>query len=135
MALLDWGPEYACGIAEIDKEHKRFFEYINDLQISMMAGQGQDELRTILENLAQYTKEHFAHEELQMREVGYPDYFKHKAEHERILQKLQGFMERFGNAEQGLAMEVLDFLKEWAEEHVRVLDVEYAQHYLANTPK
>ena len=58
--------EYYTGIPQIDAEHKRLFEIAEsayELRRNEFIPDKYDNIRDLLEELREYTKEHFKHEE------------------------------------------------------------------------
>lgn len=67
MPIL-WKPAYKIGNPVIDAEHEALFGLANKFLTAEMRG----ELSTCAMAFYRYTREHFAHEETLMREIGYP---------------------------------------------------------------
>ncbi len=63
MAFIAWTDELSVDIGEIDEQHKKLINMINDLSYAMSKGKGRDVIEAILVGLRDYTVEHFAHEE------------------------------------------------------------------------
>jgi len=72
------------GIRKIDTEHEAIVRCVNELHAGMLARVGRAALNERLEKLVSRSEAHFSTEEALMREHGYPDYTKHKLEHERL---------------------------------------------------
>lgn len=71
MTTHGWDPSLETGDALIDSEHKRFFALANELQ----SNQGHDAafLRAAVDDVIQYARHHFGHEEELMGRFDYPD--------------------------------------------------------------
>lgn len=66
----------------IDSQHRELIARINKLLDSCEASDGKVTAINTLDYLSDYTNTHFADEEKLQRELEYPDYLKHKAQHD-----------------------------------------------------
>jgi hemerythrin len=90
--VIVWNDELATGNETIDNQHKELFKRFNDLQSACKQGKGLDELSNLLTFLGEYVRYHFALEERLQIGHDYPDYLKHKEEHDgfiRTFRKLE----------------------------------------------
>jgi len=124
--MFDWKNEYAVNIGSIDAQHQMLFAIGRELYAAMSTGQGKAVLGRILDRLVQYTTVHFAHEERLMQLHHYPDFAKHKAEHDELVKQVQAFQTEFESGRATMAVQVLQFLKDWLESHIKGSDFAYA---------
>jgi hemerythrin len=122
MSLFQWDDSYSVGYAEIDNQHKRWFQLAHELHSAVVTGKGKEVLRQTLASLVTYTKGHLAMEERLMLTHGYPDYQEHKDQHESVLRKLLALQQDFETGRATVAMDFLKFLKAWLAQHINVLD-------------
>ena len=118
MAYFEWNNDYSVGIAKIDDQHKMLLKYINELYEAMQAGKGRDVLGTVLKNLVDYTRTHFALEERLMQEYGYPDYKAHSQKHNKVTEHVLDLKLKFDTGEISSPIQVTNFLKEWLTKHI-----------------
>ena len=109
---LVWKPEYSVGIDSIDAQHKTLIELINKLQNAVDFATGRDYELEALDELVKYTLTHFRYEEELMEEHGYPTFQAHKAEHDRMVKRVDGLVMR----------KALAFLKDWLINHINGTD-------------
>ncbi len=128
LGMFEWKPSYSVGIASIDAQHQNLFAIAAELYRSMGAGQGKLAMGRILDRLVQYTAMHFAHEERLMRQHGYPDFEKHKAEHDALTKRVLEFQNEFQTGKVAMTVQVLQFLRQWLESHIQGSDQRYAPH-------
>lgn len=69
--ILEWTPEYAVHVAEIDHGRQTWFDVINRLHDAMLAGKVKEVLGTLLAETIRYTCDHVAHEKALMTNVRY----------------------------------------------------------------
>jgi len=131
FVMFEWKSDYAVNIPSIDGQHQNLFAIGRDLYAAMSAGQGKAALGKILEKLVQYTAMHFAHEERLMQKHRYPDFAKHKAEHDALVKQVVAFQAEFSAGRSTMAVPVLQFLKDWLEKHIKGSDLAYAPYLKA----
>ena len=87
--MYEMKPEYYTGIAQIDEEHKKLFEIADEayeLYKNEFIPDKYDHIAKILNELRDYTKIHFQHEEEYMKSINYKGMFMQKVQHERLQQ-------------------------------------------------
>ena len=128
MSMFSWQPEYSVGYPDIDNQHKKLFELADELHRAMTSGKGKDVLGKTLSDLIAYTKGHFATEERLMQAHHYPDYAKHKAEHDALTARVVGFQKEFEANRTALTVGLLQFLKDWLSHHIGETDRKIAAY-------
>jgi hemerythrin len=124
--MFEWKNEYSVGIGSIDAQHQNLFAIGRELYAAMSAGQGKARLSRILDRLVQYTSVHFAHEERLMRLNDYPDFLKHKCQHDAMAKQVLAFQADFENGRVAMTVQLLQFLTDWLQKHIKVSDFAYA---------
>ncbi|NTU41777.1 MAG: hemerythrin family protein [Nitrospirales bacterium] len=125
MAFLTWGDQYMVHIAEIDTQHKKLFDMVNEMHDSMRAGKGYEAMGKILKGLTDYVKTHFATEERLMTAHGFPGYVKHKNEHDKLTQAALALYSDFEAGKPVLTIDLMTFLKNWLSDHILGTDKQY----------
>lgn len=120
--MFEWKSEYSVGVLSIDAQHQNLFAIARELYVAMSAGQGKSALARVLDRLIDYTRAHFAHEERLMRLADYPDLPRHKAEHDALTQRVLKFQAELASGRASMTVQVLQFLKDWLEKHIKVSD-------------
>ena len=118
--------EYHTGIDFIDEEHAKLFEIANrayDLLTNQFVTDKYDAIVAVLEELKDYTKYHFNHEEEYMKSINYPKRFSQLHQHTQFINKLESYnlKEIDVNQQEGL-LEILDFLALWLQGHIKGMD-------------
>ena len=124
--MFEWKSEFAVNIGSIDAQHQNLFAIGRELYAAMSTGQGKAVLARILDRLVQYTAMHFAHEERLLQLHGYPGFAAHKAQHDALVKQALAFQQDFQSGKSAMAVQVLQFLKDWLEKHIKVSDFAYA---------
>lgn len=117
---------YYTGIDFIDEEHAKLFEIANrayDLLTNQFVTDKYDAIVAVLEELRDYTKYHFNHEEEYMKSINYPKRFSQLHQHTQFINKLESYnlKEIDVNQQEGL-LEILDFLALWLQSHIKGMD-------------
>ena len=118
--------DYHTGIDFIDEEHAKLFEIANrayDLLTNQFVTDKYDAIVAVLEELRDYTKYHFNHEEEYMKSINYPTRFSQLHQHTQFINKLESYnlKEIDVNQQEGL-LEILDFLALWLQSHIKGMD-------------
>jgi hemerythrin-like metal-binding protein len=126
MAFVDWKPEYSVGHVEIDQQHRKLVDIINHLHDSMKMGGKPEDLMRIMNDLVNYTRYHFAHEEKLMQQAGYPDLATHQRVHRAMVEQVEKFRREAGSSRTGFSIKLMGFLKTWLTDHIMGTDQKYA---------
>jgi hemerythrin len=128
MAYIDWLDSYSVGVVEMDNQHKKLIDLINQLHDSMKAGKGNSEISVILNGLSDYTKYHFNSEEKILQENNYPGFIFQQNKHKEFVEKLKEFQQEAGTKSLSISIQVSQFLKTWLVEHILVEDKKYGKY-------
>lgn len=114
--------EYLTGIELVDAEHKELFRIVdkaNQLVKSFDILSGYDNIIQILDELKNYTKEHFADEEEYMEGIHYEGLSAQKRAHEAFIDKLENInLDQIDENPQEYLQELLEFLLGWLINHI-----------------
>ena len=126
MSHIVWDKKYSVNIEVIDEQHKKLFEVLGNLFDGMGKKRDKEFLGAIIGELVQYAAEHFATEEIFMRQYDFPGYVQHKKEHEAFKDKVAAFQKSFETGKATLSLEVINFLTGWLDHHILKVDKEYS---------
>jgi hemerythrin-like metal-binding protein len=135
MALMTWGPMLQIGFGDIDAQHKRLVELVNELDDAMRAGKGRDVVGHVLTELVNYTVFHFAFEEKLMDQFGISSAAAHKAEHKKLVADVGAFKAKFDNGSAAVTTELMSFLRNWLSTHILKTDKALSKELLAKGAK
>lgn len=121
---LEWSPALSVGIEEIDAQHRELFRRAGRLLDAVRIGSAA-EIGGLIDYLHRYCVTHFGAEEAAMRDVEYPGYARHKAEHDRFIADLLELAdERDDRGDAFVAPRLDRWLGAWLREHVGGTDAE-----------
>ncbi|HMW04793.1 MAG TPA: bacteriohemerythrin [Leptospiraceae bacterium] len=127
--LLQWDSSFETGVNSIDSQHKELLNILNNLFTSVHMNHSTDKLAEILLGLVDYTVYHFNHEEELMRDCDYPQFAKHKEEHENLKKAVLAFKKDFEAGTATISFELLDFLRRWLINHILYSDKKLGEFY------
>ena|SRR5271157_2674097 len=128
MALMTWSDNLSVNIKEIDEQHKKLVGMVNELHEAMKQGKGSNLTGQVLSGLVQYVATHFATEEKLMKANAYPEYLKHKAEHDALTKQAVDLQKQFQEGKAVLTVELMSFLKNWLSNHILGTDKKYSPY-------
>lgn len=122
MGLFVWGTEFSVGVREIDEQHLRLVELINQLHEAMLAGSSEKTLEKVFQEAVYYARFHFQWEEALMAAHAYPDLELQRAEHAVFATRAHDFQSRLDTGDARLPLEAVLFLVEWLAGHIQGVD-------------
>ncbi|AFZ44458.1 hemerythrin-like metal-binding protein [Halothece sp. PCC 7418] len=123
MKIAFWRSEYETGFDTVDQQHQHLFDIINRLHEAMSSGHGREVIEETLEEMINYTIEHFSTEEKLMIKAHYPLYKEHKQIHDQLTQEVQEIAEKVAQREHLITVEVSHFLTQWLIHHIKGEDL------------
>ncbi len=125
MDLVRWQPEYELGIKEIDEQHRKLVDILNEVIHMKVAGVTSERFERVIEDLVDYTDYHFNTEEQYMERCGFEGLYAHRRLHDGFSDRLRVLYLNTTVGDEERTDEVLDFLKNWLIHHIMKTDREY----------
>lgn len=133
--FLEWKEEYSVGIDSIDEQHKKMIDLINQLQAALIYATGIEFERDALNALVDYTKVHFAYEEGMLEDNDYPGFEAHKAQHAKMIAKVEAVLEEYQKEPETAMKNAVDYLQDWLIVHINGTDKAYCDYIIAKGVK
>ncbi|MCP5159998.1 MAG: hemerythrin family protein [Gammaproteobacteria bacterium] len=130
VKFIEWSNTLSVGIEEIDAQHKVLVDLLNQVHEAIQQRQGVEATNKIVERLSEYTRIHFAVEESLMRILHYPEYERHKEEHDQLIEQLNGLRAKLEEGKGSISFELAHFLKVWLTKHIMEGDKRYSPYFL-----
>jgi hemerythrin len=127
MALLSWSDKLSVGVPEMDQQHRRLVDLINQLYDAMQMGKGDHVKSAVLNDLLTYTKVHFAAEERLMQKHAYPHLVSHKRLHDELTGQVLQLKDKLQTGQMVASVTLANFLKDWLQKHITQEDRKYGQ--------
>ena len=132
MKTFDWNESYSVKVKRFNEQHRHLFDIVKELYVAMENKDNRLALAQIINNLIRYSKEHFTEEEKCLYDTGYPNYEKHKKQHQLFIDKIEQFAADYNYGKYLLHFDILMFLKNWVLQHILIADKEYGDYLNSN---
>lgn len=130
MAIIEWETQYNLNIRKIDKQHRKIVSILNDIYKLCSPGEKNPKrLEKIIDRLISYIRHHFSTEEAYLIKHKYPDFQKHKAEHDRFISKVCEFQANFFIHQSLPVLNLFNFVWDWFSRHILVTDKGYQLYF------
>ena len=126
MPLLKWKPEYTVHETELDRQHILLFELLNTVYENVINSSEADCIKSVVNDLSEYLKYHFATEEQLMEDNGYQGIDAHIAEHRVFAQTIEAFKTNHHDNNLDAAKELIVVLGNWVLHHILIEDRKYS---------
>jgi len=115
------------GIPELDADHGRIEDLMRSLNGAAHA-RNLKEVKQLLADLLNQTRQHFTNEELAMRKSRYPDIWAHSNQHQTLSLDLAQLNQKLGTTMDWVALNrAIQFLPQWFSQHVLEADSKFAK--------
>lgn len=128
MGFLKWDDSFSVNVREIDLQHQKLIEMLNEFYGHIGKNSGEA-FRTLLNSLVEYTQYHFSTEERYFAKFSYPDSKTHAEIHKQFTEKVLDVKNRLENGKLVLSLEITTFLKDWLTHHIKGADKAYGKHF------
>lgn len=129
--FIEWSNELSVGIEEIDAQHQVLVDLLNEIHEAIQQRHAAEVTTQILDRIGEYTRVHFAVEESLMRILHYPEYERHKEEHDKLIVQLNDLSEKLNSGKSSISFELAHFLKVWLTRHIMEADKRYTGYFLS----
>ncbi len=130
--MFQWEDKYSVGIQSIDNQHKELFRILEKLLEAMKKGLANEITTQIIMELESYALIHFQKEEFFFQRFNFQGSVAHITEHQKFLQKVVSLKSDIKSGKITLTFELLNFLKDWIDHHILVIDKEYTECFRQN---
>ncbi|WP_419784065.1 bacteriohemerythrin [Maridesulfovibrio sp.] len=124
--LVTWSDkEFSVNVRAIDVQHKKLVGMINGLHKAMRDRASDTVMKRLVEELKNYTVDHFSTEEKLFDRYGYPQTPEHKELHVKFVNQVLEFESALISGKAKVTMDVMKFLKDWLVQHIQGEDRKY----------
>lgn len=132
---LIWKHDFSVKVVELDRQHKKIFEFINLLNKALTSHDISVVITTrdVLRELGDYANYHFQNEEKYFDKFNYEDSEKHINEHKDYVHRIALFNDRLravhleGDNMQTFGLDLFEFLESWWTGHINHSDHKYSK--------
>lgn len=123
--LIQWTEEMSVKVPHLDNDHRFLISLINQLASAEKIGNRRI-AESVLDELINYTLDHFRREEQFLQEMGFSDLAKHKRLHASFADTIQDVRWQYLHGfRPKINKEILLFLRNWLSKHILVEDMKY----------
>jgi methyl-accepting chemotaxis protein len=124
--FMEWSPALSVGHAEMDRQHQVLFGIANRLNDAVKIGHGRDITGKLLDELVDYTMNHFGFEERLMEKHAYSGRSRHVDNHRKLTDDVMQYKREFEGGTGTVSIELLGFVREWLINHILKVDRDFA---------
>lgn len=132
--FIHWSRKLEIGDPIVDSEHRYLIELINNFHQQFHTNHREQNLISVFNHLANYVRVHFENEEALMHAIEYPDLSEHRRIHEKLIQQVIALSEDFIDGEKNVTENLLEFLKQWALNHIAETDLKIRKYLSDERP-
>lgn len=125
MDILKWRESYETGVVQMDEQHKRLIQLVNQMYGIIRDKKGFESLDEILKEMSEYAEQHLRDEEALLEKYGYPELNSQKKSHQEYLVKIDDLLFSVKADKNSGAQELYIFLRHWWIAHIVGEDVKY----------
>jgi len=123
--LFNWDENFSVGNDEMDFQHKKLIDIINELFIHFNKGNAQEKSLSILDRMVNYSFLHLDKEEEYLKKIDFPYIDEHKTMHNSYKQEIILFRNKIRSGNKDVHYEIFNYLKEWWTNHILEEDMKY----------
>ena len=122
---LEWRDNYSVGNEELDSQHLKLLELINEISDAVDTGPSKASCFALLNAMIRYAQEHFTTEERYLEKNAYPKYLHQKGAHENFVEETFTMAQELD--EDGLLTlgGIIIYLEDWYWDHILGFDQDY----------
>jgi hemerythrin len=128
MSTFAWKDDFRTGIEEMDKHHKKFFDYLTQLEQAAGGNKGKEIIERGLKLADDYVRFHFAEEEKLLEITGFPGLDHQRKEHTFFARQVNDLRDRYAKGDSYLPISALAFLRDWFSHHIIEEDKKYGEY-------
>jgi hemerythrin len=132
MPTLEWSDSLRVSVRQIDEQHKRLVEAINELNCKLRAGSSQEELKKIVEEFVYLASDNMRLEEEMMQEFHFSGFNAHLLRHAKVAAKPHELKAKSEQTDFVLTREVPAALMNCLSSHIRDVDMRYSACFNGN---
>ena len=125
--------DVGVGVREIDEEHDLLLGVVRALEKAVDTAP-RTQVEALLQQLSEFTRVHFATEEIMMRLYAYPEFARHQLEHARLVEQIDQVRSEFAQGHVQPTRSFAAALHHWFTDHVRSHDVALARFVRESEP-
>lgn len=132
MKCIQWNESYNIGVKEVDNQHQKLIDIMNELCDAVDSGKEGFVIEKVLNDLKEYAVEHFDLEEKYFDQFDYEKADEHKGQHKAFCKKISDLIDLMMNEGESVSNETISFIADWFVNHTQTSDREYVELFHEN---
>lgn len=129
MAAIRWDDRYVLNVGNIDEQHKKLVDMINEFYEGISQKDSDVALKELLKGLIDYAEYHFSTEETFMKQHEFPFMIRHVGQHDAFRKHVGDCQRRIEFKELVISFEITNYLRTWLLDHILASDKDLC-HFL-----
>ncbi len=125
--LIEFTGDMENQVAELNEQHKRIVELVNQLYIGLRTDKPKKEIKETLKMLVDFSAWHFSNEERYFEEFEFENADVHTENHKKFLTQIDSFRKKYQTGRIKFYDDVMRFIKVWIETHFASDDKQYEE--------
>jgi hemerythrin len=128
--LVTWSATYSVGVKVIDDQHKELLDLVNDMYNHVTDNEKKERayFKSIIRQIVNYIKIHFATEEQIMKATKFKGYHEHKRSHDAFVLSVIDIIRDYEAGKRVAISTLTHFIKDWILSHTAIEDKQYFNH-------
>ncbi len=129
MGFYTWSDKFNVHFEEMDRQHQRFFELLNQMyEYNERQDRTPEQIDQLFKDLFDYAMVHFSKEEQLFEQIGFPEKAQHKAQHQYFQKLLLELRREHFQEVKTVPLSVFHFMRDWLLSHILEADQHYGEY-------
>ena len=132
--LVTWSARYSVGIKLLDEQHKGLFNLVNEMYNHVNNNDDEEAewayFQSIIKQVVDHIKKHFATEEIIMKETKFQGYAEHKKVHDSFILSMVDIIKKFDEKKRVPLKSLINSIKDWILTHIAIVDKQDFEHLI-----
>jgi len=130
--FIVWEKKYLIGINEIDEQHEKLIDLINEFYWTFKQGRSREDINIFFKKTKDFIKIHLELEEYYFEKFNFEFKDEHKIQHDFFRNETKKLEEKFYSGEYTVSYEFMSLLRKWFLDHIQTSDRKYIECFKAN---
>ena len=119
-------------VNEIDEQHKRLFQMIEDFHKALKKTNDTKPSLKIISEMKRYAQYHFATEDNYMKKYDYPRIKSHPIRHQEFVSEVTKLEKKIIAGKLIMPSVIVKYLNDWIKNHIKLEDKAYVNYFKSN---
>jgi hemerythrin-like metal-binding protein len=125
MNIISWSAQYSVGVDELDRQHQKIIQLINELADCLGTDSELATASRVLNEMHSYIMDHFGLEERLLSSARFSQLAAHKEGHNRFINQFSHLCAEMDCQGSNAVPHLLAYLNDWWNKHILQEDMQY----------